>query len=128
MDEHNTIQPSSSLITGKEEESLSSNGEPGASKLVFSFENLGCENPDDSSHIPSWLANSMYWYLSNGRWRTDSEYNPKDYEKSETKHSSAVIYLVLDNSTSIGSNNVGKIKDAVSNFIDLLYNKLNSTN
>lgn len=128
IDECKGIKPSVSAIHGEKKATVSSNGEPGASKLVFSFEDIGCEESYDSSLITSWLTNSLEWYLYDDEWQSESEYLPTDSENSETKHSSAVIYLVLDNSTSIGNNNVGKIKDAVSNFIDLLYNKLNSTN
>ncbi len=113
------IVPSSLSVPGKK----FSLGDGKAAKLEFVFENIGCEDPEDASSIQNWLETTLEWYPSNGIWQTESEYLPTDSPSSNTTKSSAAIYLVLDNSTSI-ARDLPTIKNAVSNFIDILYSKL----
>ena len=121
------IMPYSFSITGKRVTEIK-DGKKQAPKLVFSLEDITCEDPSDSSFISSWLESSLCWYSDeNGDWSCESEYLSKDSKAENTTHSSAAIYLVLDNSISL-IKNVEEVKSAVSNFIDELYSKLNLTN
>ncbi|MBD5413130.1 MAG: hypothetical protein HDR34_08390 [Treponema sp.] len=121
INEYSGIKPSSMKIIGGE---IPSTKNPKLSKLQFLFENIGCEESYESSFIPVWLSNSLAWSKTkNGKWNLNSEYNPEESNQENTSRSSAVIYLVLDNSFSL-STDISKVRNAVLNFIDTLYEKL----
>ena len=121
INEYSGIKPSSMKIIGREIPSIKN---PNLSKLQFLFENISCDESYESSSIPVWLSNSLAWRKTkNGVWDLNSEYNPEESNKKNTSRSSAVIYLVLDNSFSLGTD-ISEVRNAVLNFIDTLYEKL----
>ena len=58
-------------------------------------------------------------------WQINSEYRSDDSSRTITERNNALIYLVLDQSNSIGREYVPGIRDAVKNFIQVLYNAYN---
>jgi hypothetical protein len=66
------------------------------------------------------------WILNPGAatWQRNSEYTMGDSLKIAVEKRSSVIYLVLDNSRSLVDTDIASIRNAVENFINLLYLKL----
>jgi hypothetical protein len=57
-------------------------------------------------------------------WQRNSEYVVGDSLKIDLEKKSSIIYLVLDNSRSLADNDILSIRNAIENFINLLYLKL----
>ncbi|MDR1031325.1 MAG: VWA domain-containing protein [Treponema sp.] len=70
--------------------------------------------------------NLQQWILNpeTTTWQRNSEYTMGDSLKIAVEKRSSVIYLVLDNSRSLVDADVTSIRNAVENFINLLYLKL----
>lgn len=87
------------------------------SNVKFTFNSLTGYMPTDSDPI-------LQWYCLPGTtdWNRNSEYEPGGSMASSISQHSAVIYLVLDASTSLETDHVSSLRAAVKNFIDLVYN------
>ncbi|MDR0387100.1 MAG: hypothetical protein LBH57_03595, partial [Treponema sp.] len=58
-------------------------------------------------------------------WQVNSEYSISGATDVQIEERSAIIYLVLDASTSLNITQMGQIRSAVIEFINALYNQLN---
>ncbi|MDR1957365.1 MAG: formylglycine-generating enzyme family protein, partial [Treponema sp.] len=65
------------------------------------------------------------WSMSprGGVWQVNSEYTLGESVTTRTEYKSAVVYLALDGSTSLGVGEVQAIRDAAKGFIKTLYEK-----
>jgi hypothetical protein len=75
-------------------------------------------------------SKAKQWLLSSGAtaWQINSEYDVSDATSSRIDTRSSIIYLVLDCSTSLSSGQIGQIRSAAQQFINLLHNKIYGTN
>lgn len=72
--------------------------------------------------------NIKQWYREpGGNWRRNSEYNTDNKVTLSEKSKLMVIYLVLDCSTSLSETDVEKVKESAEGFIELLYEKIESS-
>lgn len=67
------------------------------------------------------VGNIREWILQNGKWQINSEFKPIENTNTEVRQTSAVVYLVLDSSSSLGSD-FEAVKKAASDFVYTLYN------
>ena len=65
------------------------------------------------------------WLMSSGSsaWQINSEYTARDATSKTIQRQNAVIYLILDKSSSINPNDVRRVREAANKFIDTLYNE-----
>jgi len=64
------------------------------------------------------------WLMSGSNaWQINSEYKPDNASQVLIKRHNAVIYLILDKSSSIHPNDVRRVREAANKFIDTLYNE-----
>lgn len=111
--EYHGIQCSENSITG----TVTGN------KIQFHFDNFTVQNGTiEASNIQQWFKGSTA-----SAWQRNSEYDQSNTTTSTTDKSSAVIYLVLDSSKSLTEENVRSIRSAAINFIQVLYEKYNTT-
>ncbi|MDR1543384.1 MAG: hypothetical protein LBS50_03035 [Prevotellaceae bacterium] len=84
--------------------------------VTFSFENLKRTNGTDvpTSNIKQWD-----FLTSTSQWQINSEFDGNANIKTDVKQTSAVIMLVLDCSSSLGSQ-FGNMQSSAKNFIDVL--------
>ena len=68
-------------------------------------------------------ANTRLWRMSEGSWQPDSEYSSEGSILTTNERHSAVIYLVLDCSSSLSPRQNEDIKRAVTDFVNNLYNR-----
>jgi cell division protein FtsN len=77
-------------------------------------------------------SNVMQWYIQPGEdafgWRQNSEFITKKTADFTHERKSEIIYLVLDSSSSLTEKEVTEIRQAVTLFINKLYNSLYGTN
>jgi hypothetical protein len=92
-------------------------GTVSGSEVVFVFENLTGYN--SSTDTPK------QWTKTPGAtsWQINSEYNAAGSTTTTIEKRTALIYLVLDASTSLSDDQVGQIRTAAKNFIDTLYTR-----
>jgi hypothetical protein len=71
--------------------------------------------------------NVRQWYMDAGatEWQINSEYKQDNDSRRQVVKNNALIYLVLDQSNSIGLNYVPGIRQSVKNFIRILYQAYN---
>jgi len=64
-------------------------------------------------------AKTKQWTMASGSstWQYNSE-----YQSSKSDFGTSVIYLVLDCSTSMSYENINKIREAVQNFVNKIFN------
>jgi hypothetical protein len=63
------------------------------------------------------------WIMGqDGAWQMNSEYRLNAQSKTSTTRKSTIIYLVLDSSNSLNTENITRIRTATKHFIDILYN------
>jgi hypothetical protein len=91
----------------------------GSSKVSFLFDGLTGFKTSDPSDPADPLAQ---WYITPGQssWQVNSEYIPDDDMATLVERRSAIIYLVLDSSTSLDEDNVNSIRTAAKSFIDMI--------
>jgi hypothetical protein len=99
-------------------------------EVHFTFNNIAIFDPDTGKNVPyipeegdvikprQWLINPGYQ-----NWVHNSEYDSSGAGASTVDKSSAVIYLVLDNSTSLGTDDIAQIRTAAINFVNSLYDQ-----
>jgi cell division protein FtsN len=77
-------------------------------------------------------SNVMQWYIQPGEetfgWMQNSEFITKKTADFTHERKSEIIYLVLDSSSSLAEKEVTEIRQAVTLFINKLYNSLYGTN
>lgn len=85
-------------------------------KIAFTFNDI-IECGFDSQDI------MQYTYLPSGKWQKDSEFGQKGDIEPIVDKKSAVVMLVLDCTTSLGSDDFRRMKNAATDFIKILTNK-----
>ena len=72
-------------------------------------------------------ANISQFYMNEGSnaWQYNSEYRSTDSSRSNVEKNNALIYLVLDQSNSIGPDELPRIREAVKAFLRILYDAYN---
>lgn len=66
------------------------------------------------------MSKVQMWLEDGGSWAKNSEFDPGDSEDPVVEQKSAVIMLVLDCSSSLGTTGLSQIKTAANNFISTL--------
>lgn len=66
------------------------------------------------------MSKVQMWLEDGGLWAKNSEFDPEDSEDPVVEQKSAVIMLVLDCSSSLGTTGLSQIKTAANNFISTL--------
>lgn len=66
------------------------------------------------------MSKVQMWLEDGGSWAKNSEFDPEDSEDPVVEQKSAVIMLVLDCSSSLGTTGLSQIKTAANNFISTL--------
>ena len=101
-------------------------------ELHFTFNNITIFDPDTGKkvfYLPpggdndvirprQWLVNPGY-----SNWVHNTEYKPGNASDSNVIKHSTVIYLVLDNSTSLRADDIAQIRTAATTFVNSLYDK-----
>jgi uncharacterized repeat protein (TIGR02543 family) len=91
------------------------------SEVTFAFTGMSGYNPatDEST--------AKQWTMTSGTtdWQVNSEYSISGATDIQIEERSAIIYLVLDASTSLNSTQIGQIRSAAVEFINSLYDQLN---
>jgi cell division protein FtsN len=66
----------------------------------------------------------MQWYKQTGYedWQLNSEFNTQKKTDFSSNRKSAIIYLLLDCSSSLNDYQINEIRDAVTRFLDKIYN------
>lgn len=88
----------------------------GSINISFTFENIQLETESElaTSRIKQWE-----WVSNSNLWQINSEFNPDKSTETTVEMQSAVIILLLDCSSSLGSD-LEKIKKTAQNFIGAL--------
>jgi uncharacterized repeat protein (TIGR02543 family) len=93
------------------------------SEVTFAFTGMSGYNPaNDESKAKQWTMTS-----GTTEWQVNSEYSISGATDIQVETRSAIIYLVLDASTSLNPTQIGQIRNAVIEFINSIYNRLNGT-
>lgn len=73
-------------------------------------------------------SNMKLWrYVANtAEWQPESEFTPSSYSEIQSDRKSAIIVLVLDCTTSLGSSDFYKMKNSANGFVELLNHYGNS--
>jgi hypothetical protein len=89
----------------------------GSTEVTYEFPDFRGYNPNTEK------LNVRQWYMNTGAtdWQFNSEYKQDNDSKRQVVKRNALIYLVLDQSNSIGANDVPEIRRAVKSFIQTLY-------
>jgi hypothetical protein len=91
------------------------------SEITFAFTGMSGYNPAaDESKAKQWTMTS-----GTTDWQVNSEYSISGATDIQVEKRSAIIYLVLDASTSLNNTQIGQIRSATIEFINSLYNQLN---
>jgi hypothetical protein len=91
------------------------------SEVNFAFTGMSGYDPDTDESL------AKQWTMVSGtnEWQVNSEYSISGATDIQIEKRSAIIYLVLDASTSLDTTQIGQIRSAANSFIDTLYNRLN---
>ncbi len=92
--------------------------------VSFTFDGI---RTADNGLIKSSDIREWEYVTSNSGWQINSEFSTENGADVEVTRSSAAIMLVLDSSSSLGSQ-FGTLKTSAKNFIKILYNALNDSN
>ncbi|GHV70488.1 hypothetical protein AGMMS49928_18470 [Spirochaetia bacterium] len=86
-------------------------------EISFRFERMENYDPDlDNAYVQQWTQSP-----GSTIWSIDSEQSGSGQAESMVEERSSIIYLVLDNSTSLDATNVNQIRNAAIEFLDSLY-------
>jgi len=91
-------------------------------RVNFAFNNISGYNPASD------LSNTRQWLIAPGSlasWQHNSEYSSAGSSSSSVEKRSAIIYLILDCSTSLSTTEINQIRTASINFINSLYDRYN---
>lgn len=94
----------------------------GGVKIQFEFENF----TDDKGNAIS-FSKMQQWHMKGGEttWTRNSEFKPSEAIVTTEEHKTAVVMLILDCSSSLGSD-FAKVKSAASDFIKTLAGEITS--
>lgn len=94
----------------------------GGVKIQFVFENFTDLNGNAIS-----TNNMQQWHMNEGEttWTRNSEFKPTESINVEETRTSAVVMLILDCSSSLGTSDFSKVKTAAKNFIKNLAGEVN---
>jgi len=97
----------------------------GAVDIIFTFENVSTNAGGSVT-----TTNTKHWYISSSssQWQPNSEFGKTGDVTTTVTQKSAVIMLVLDCTTSLGTTMFSGMKSAAINFIDVLLGKGNTPN
>jgi len=89
--------------------------------IIFTFENV---LTDAGGSVTT--TNTKHWIMpsSTSQWQPNSEFGKAGDVTTTVTQKSAVIKLVLDCTTSLGTTNFNSMKSAANNFIDVLLGKI----
>ena len=95
----------------------------GGVKIQFLFENF----TDLKGNAIS-TTKMQQWHMEEGvaTWTRNSEFKPTESINVEEKRTSAVVMLILDCSSSLGTSDFAKVKSAAKNFIKTLAGEVNN--
>jgi len=105
-------------------------------ELHFTFNNITIFDPDTGKKVPylppggkNDVIRPRQWLIEPGfvNWRHNTEYEPGNASDSNVEKRSAIIYLVLDNSTSLRTDDIAQIRTAAINFVNSLYDRYYET-
>jgi uncharacterized repeat protein (TIGR02543 family) len=99
-------------------------GSISGSEVTFSFTGMSGYVPDTDR------SKARQWTMTSGatEWQINSEYSVGGGTNTQVDKRSAIIYLVLDSSTSLSpgqDGQIGQIRTAVKQFITSIYNRVN---
>ena len=93
------------------------NGTLSGANVTFTFENTRTSPAGTDVN----MSNAKQWeQLSSSAWQQNVEFNPSSDSQTTVEQKSAVIMLVLDCTTSLGSTGFTQMKTAANGFIDAL--------
>jgi tetratricopeptide (TPR) repeat protein len=94
-------------------------GTVSGSEITFTFSDITGYNPDKDT--------AKQWFKAPGStsWQINSEYSSGGATATVVEKRTSLIYLVLDRSSSLSDDQVTVIRNAVSQFIKVLYNRSN---
>jgi hypothetical protein len=93
-------------------------GTVNGTEINFVFTNVtGYEDATERALVKQWHRSSS----EDSSWQINSEYAVGGAVDTTVEHRSSVIYLVLDASTSLSTDQIGQIREAAIAFIDSLY-------
>jgi uncharacterized repeat protein (TIGR02543 family) len=91
-------------------------------EVIFSFSGMTGYDPsvDSEQMIKQWTMPP-----EESSWHINREYNTSGATNTQVEERSAIIYLVLDSSSSLNETNIEQIRGAALEFIESLYERLN---
>jgi hypothetical protein len=93
------------------------------SEVTFAFTGMSGYIPaTDESRAKQWAMAP-----STATWQVNSEYSISGATDTQVEKRSAIIYLVLDASTSLSAPQIGQIRTAAIGFINSIYSRLSSS-
>jgi len=93
-------------------------------RISFVFQNFsGFDIPRNPTALEMDLLKQWRMYAGDNEWQINSEYKPDDVIDPKVVRKSALVYLILDKSSSlIRTDNITRIRDYSKAFINSLYN------
>jgi hypothetical protein len=95
------------------------------SRIIFEFRQFSGYNFNQNQTVLE--RDLRQWRMEAGEteWQINTEYQPGNESTRTVNRNSALVYLVLDKSSSIASDDVPQVRDAAKTFIRLLYDAYN---
>jgi hypothetical protein len=93
------------------------------SEITFAFTGISGYDPATDESLS--LAKQWLMLPGESAWQINSEYSISGATDVQIEKRSAIIYLVLDSSTSLNATQIGQIRNAAIGFINSIYNRLN---
>jgi len=107
---------SSSISQGGEIKGESKNGE-----VEFNFPNFsGFTFPQNQTEVRR-ILRQFIMNAGSTAWQLNSEYDPVNVSRRIVQRNNAIVYLVLDNSTSISPADIPRVQNSAKGFIRRLY-------
>jgi hypothetical protein len=94
-------------------------------EVIFAFTGVEGFVPgyDDAADVELYPIHAHQYFLRQNVWITNDEYKIGGDTDIDIVKRSALIYLVLDASRSLNTTQIGQIREAVIDFINLVYDK-----
>jgi hypothetical protein len=90
-------------------------GVASGSTVSFTFKNILGYDPQSDT--------AKQWFKSSDLWQINSEYSASGSTETTVNMDTMLVYLVLDASTSLNTEQIGQIRTAVNGFITTLYDR-----
>jgi hypothetical protein len=100
-------------------------GEIYGGRVIYEFANFSGYNFNQSQAVRTRELRQWYMYAEETEWQISSEYRPGNESERSVERHNALVYLILDKSSSIASNDVPQVRDAAKSFIRMLYDAYN---